>query len=58
MLILNHTDSGMGEGRIDVAVLHNSGDDASRSTRVGEIVVAGLSGVNPDARVSVRQSAR
>jgi hypothetical protein len=46
--------SGTGDGTIDVLVAPNT----AASTRIGAVVVAGLSGVNPDARMAVTQTGR
>ena len=46
--------SGTGDGRISVSVFWNG----NPATRAGLIVIAGLSGVNPDAQLLVMQSGR
>ena len=46
--------SGTGDGHIFVSISWNS----SPETRVGDIVIAGLSGVNPDGRLIVTQTGR
>jgi len=46
--------SGTGDGEVFLSVLANS----TPATRLGELVVAGLSGLNPDARVVFTQTGR
>ena len=59
ILILNRTGSGTGDGDVDVAILHNSLPSGEfPGPRAGQLVVAGLSGVNPDARFTASQQAR
>jgi hypothetical protein len=45
---------GTGDGTIDISLNWNYASDA----RVSDVVVAGLSGVNPDARLMVTQTGR
>jgi hypothetical protein len=59
ILMRNHSETGTGDGFIELAVSMNAFlPNAPASTRTGEVVVAGLSGVNPDARLTLRQTPR
>jgi hypothetical protein len=53
-LMFGSKPEGTGDKTIYVAVLWNS----APTTRVGEVIIAGLSGVNPDAHVVVTQAGR
>ena len=49
-----HATPGTGDASIYVTVAPNSGV----SRRSGDVVIAGLSGVNPEARITVNQAGR
>lgn len=53
-LTLGSRPEGTGDATIYIAVLWNS----APSPRLGEVVIAGLSGVNPDAHMTLKQSGR
>jgi Putative binding domain, N-terminal len=53
--IVYNTAAGTGDGTVYVSVAQTNADPV---LRVGEVAIAGLSGVNPDAHLGVTQNAR